>query len=285
MALSHLLDIAVHRADGFLLGGKAFAAPPADAPHRRQHHRQHGEGDAREQGADIKHHGKRSEKGGCGGNQGGEGVVDGLAHIVDVVGKAAHQLAVGVGVEILQGQGLQLCKQVPPKGRHGALGNPNHHPGIGKAQSRAEKIDSPHHGQHFCKTGKIARENIVVDQRAHQIGPAHAARRAEENTNRHQHQPELIAAEVAHQLSNGSPQIFGLLIAALIGSAPGDGGMIHAIFLFSHRYSLLPAGTDTHPDKFRRSSSIPRGRLGPLPGPYPAPESNPRPRWRKSAGR
>ena len=51
LALDHLLDIAVHRADGLLLGGKVPAAAAADGLDHQQHHCQHGKGDGRQDGA------------------------------------------------------------------------------------------------------------------------------------------------------------------------------------------------------------------------------------------
>ena len=288
LALDHLLDIAIDFAHGLLLSREILAAPAAHGLHHRQHHRQRAKGDEGQYGTEHQHHGDGAQEVQRAGDDAGEAVVQGLGHCLDVVGVATHQLAVGVGVKVFQGQSLHFVEQVRPDLRDGVLGHMDHNAGISEGADRAHDVDQRHEAQHFGEARKIARQDIVVNEGLDEVGAAHGAGRADEQQDHDQCQVGLVPAQIAHELAQGAPHIFGLAEPALGGMAGSVGaGRRHTgtgMFLFSHGCSLLPAGTGRPRGKCRRSSSIPRGCPGPLPGPGPSPGSGPRPSRRSPAG-
>ena len=69
---------------------------------------------------------------------------DGLAQGVDIIGITAHELAVGMGVKIFDGQVLHAVKKVSPHSVEGSVGDDDHHPVIGIGTGRAGQIDTTH---------------------------------------------------------------------------------------------------------------------------------------------
>ena len=285
LALDHLLDIAVHRAQRGLLLGKVPAAAAAHHFHHPQHHHQHGKGDEGQHRAQDDHHGDGAHEVQRAGDEASEAVVEGLGDSVDIVGIAAHELAVGVGVEVLQGQILHPVKEIGTDLGHRVLGHMHHDAGIAEGAGRAGDIHRPHKGQHFGKAGEITRKDIVVDEGLDEIRSAHGAGGADDQQAGHQNQMGLIAPQIAHELAQSAPQVLGLLIAVTARAAAGAPGCGLICTLFSHRCSLLPAGTGRPRGRSRRSSSALHGCPGPPHGPGPSPRSHPPHRWRSPAGR
>ena len=257
LALNHLLDIAVDLPQGLLLAGKVTAGAGPDGLNHPQHHRQGGEGDEGQRGAQDQHHDDGAGEGQRAGDETSKAVVQSLGNGFDVVGVAAHQLAVGVGVEEFQGQILHPAEQVRPDVGHGGLGNLNHDAAVTIGAHRAQHIHQGHDGQHPGKTRKVAGQNIVVDKGTDEIGAAHGAGGAHHQQRRYQGQVELIAAEIPHELPQGAPDVLGLA-----ETASGTAGAMRAGSVLSHRGSLLPAGTDRLPDRCRSAPSVPHGSPG-----------------------
>ena len=164
LALDHLLDVAVDLAHRLLLGREVPTAPAADELHRQHHDRQHAKGDKGQRGAQDDHHGDGANKGEGAGHQASEAVVQCLGDGLDVVGIAAHELAVGVGIEVLQGQALHLLKEVLPDLGHRVLGHMDHDAGVAVGAGGACDIHKGHEKEHFRKACKVAGEDIVVDE-------------------------------------------------------------------------------------------------------------------------
>lgn len=141
--LDGLLDVAVQGAQSGLLLGEVVTALAAQLLEHQQGDRQHDQGDQEEDAAQVEHHGHDAHEG----EQGGDTLEDGLLHdledVVGVVGEPAHQVAVGVLVEVGQGQGLHVVEQVPPQGVGAPLSHPDHHVAPGGSSKRRRKRRPP----------------------------------------------------------------------------------------------------------------------------------------------
>ena len=100
LTLDHFLDIAVDLAQILLLGHEVPAGALANGHDDHQHQPQGEHRHQEEDRAEIQHHGHHAHKGQHPGDQGDHAVLQNLGEGVDVVGVAAHQLAVGVGVKV-----------------------------------------------------------------------------------------------------------------------------------------------------------------------------------------
>ncbi len=280
LALDHFLDIAVDLPQGLLLVGEVPPGAGADGFHHQQHHRQGGEGDQGQRGTEDQHHGDGAGEVQRTGDQASEAVVQGLGDGFNVVGVAAHQLAVGVGVKEFQGQVLHVPEEVRPDFCHGGLGNVDHDTAVAEGAHRAQYVHHSHDGQHPGKAREVAGENIVVDQGADQVGASHGAGGAGNQQRRYQDQMELVASQVAHELPQGAPDVLGLAEAAA-----GTAGSVGAGSVLSHRCFLLPAGTGRPPGRYRRPPSAPRGCPGRRCARRPSPGLGPPPGRRPPAGR
>ena len=273
LALHHLLDIAVHGAQRLLLCLKAHAASAANALDHQQHQHQKGKGDQRQHPVHIQHHNNNADKRQGAGHHAGEAGVDHLRHGVHVVGKAAHQVAGLVGVEVPQGQVLQFVEQILPHLGHRPLGDMHHDAGVGIGAQARQQEQSQQQRQHLQQAGEVAYQNIVVDNRLEQIAAHHRAHGADHKADEHHHQRRLIAPDIAQQLAHRASEVLGPLEAVPLGPVAARS----AAFLFSHRCSPLPAGSDRPPDKCRSAPSAPHGCLWRRCAHRPSPGSGRRP--------
>ena len=282
LPLDHLLDVAVDLSQSALLGGEIPPAAAADNPDHQQHHPQHGEGDQRQHRAEDQHHEDGARKVQRAGDHAAKAVVQCLGDGLDVIGVAAHQLAVGMGVKVFQRQLLHPLKQVRPDLRHAGLGDVHHDPGIAEGADRPHNIHRRHEAQHPRKPREVPGQNIVVDQGLDEVGAPHGAGGADAQQHHHHRQQRLVAPQVGHELCKGGAGILRLLKAApraVMASRP------HGSFVLSHRCSPLPAGTGTRPGRSHSSPSAPHGSPVRRRGRRPSPESYPRPARRPPAGR
>ena len=242
LPLDHLLDIAVHSAQRRLLPLEAGAAAAADGLDHHGHQPQKQEGDQRQPRVQHDHHHHGAHKGQHVGDDAGEAAVQHLRDGVDIVGKAAHQVAGLVPVIVTDGQLLQPVEQILPQRRHRVLRHMDHDAGIGVGAQGAEGEQAAHQQQHPEKSRKIAGDDIVVEQRLEHIAGGHAGNGADDEAYRHQHQRALVPPHIAHQLFEGTPHVLGPLVAvtAVTVSAGAPSGC--GAFRISHQCSPLPAG-------------------------------------------
>ena len=263
-AIDHFLHIAVDGTQGRLLAHEVYTAFAADDLDDAHHGKEEAHRHQRQQRVEPNHHTQHTHKLQHAGDEACKAVVDDFADSFNIVGETAHQIAVGIGVEILQRQRLQLVKQILSQGGHGLLGYVDHNTGIGEGTQGAHCIDSTHQHQHFQKARKIAGDNVVIDNGLHQVAAHNAAGGTDHQAKSHQDQPVLLLADVTHQTAKGDLQVLGALEAVTVRAAAGRTTAGRAtgsasFLLFSHPEHLLPAGTGTHPDKSRCLPSVLRG--------------------------
>ena len=235
LALNHLLNIAVDRAQVPLLGHKIAAAALSYGHDDNKHQPQREDRHQKQQRTQAEHHRHHAYKGQSARTQGYQTVLENFGESINVVGVAAHKLAVGVGVEIAQGQILHFGEQIPANGMGGLLGDMDHNAGIGVAQERGADVDAAHQEQHSGKLGVVAGDDAVVNQGPEQVGPADAASRVEHQAYYDHQQQPLGLSNISHKGTEGFTHIFRFLKAASGASraVPGTMGR-RTLFQISH---------------------------------------------------
>ena len=273
LPLDHLLDVAVETAQGRLLLLEAGAAAAAHAFDHQEHQTQEHEGDEGQRPVQIHQHHHRAHEGQQVGHHAGEAVADHVGHGGHIVGEAAHQVAGLVGVEIPQGQGLELVEQVLPQGGHRPLGDAYHDPGIGIGAPGGHQEHPAHGHQHPEQALEVPGHNVVQGG-LEEVAAGHGTHGAEQQADGHQYQQAIIAAHIVQQLLHRTPQGLGPLIAVApaVGAAGTD-----LLLAVSHRWSLLPAEIYRPPDRSDWWPSAGHGCLRRKFCRRPAPRSDPHP--------
>ena len=94
-----------------------------------------------------------------------------LAQGVHVVGVHGHNVPVGVGVKVLDGQGFHMGEQVVPQVAHGALADVHHNPVVAVGAEDAQSVHAGHPRQGPAQEAEVRRgrlgqgQNVVVNQR------------------------------------------------------------------------------------------------------------------------
>ena len=190
LPFDHFLDIAVDLSQVPLLGHEVPAGPLAHSHNDRQHQPQGEHRHQKQQRTEVQHHGNHADEGEPAGDQGDHAVLQNLGEGVDIVGVAAHELAVGVGVEVAQRQILHPGEEVPADGVGGLLGHADHDPGIAVAEQGRAEIDAGHKGQRPGQPGVVPGNDALVDEGPEHIGPADGAGGIQHQAHRyHRQQP------------------------------------------------------------------------------------------------
>ena len=216
LAADHLLDVAVHVAQGGLLGGvvggAAFGAEPDVQEHGRvAHHHDEGQPPVEDE---QQHQGAGQLDEALDGH--GKAVVQRVGHRVHVVGEVAHDVAVELGVEKPQGQGLDMGEQVPPDVVQHLLGGVDHGLGVAEGGQRAHAADG-RGGQHAAGQGVYIPVAHAVDHRADHIGAQQIAQGADRDQHRHRQEQKFVPPHIGQQGLEGEPEIFRLFTGDLSG--------------------------------------------------------------------
>ena len=274
-----LLDVAVDRAQRRLLGGVEAAAALHDEHAALEEQRNEHHGDQRQPDVGVDHHHQRAHQRGRTGDHRNHRIVQHLADVVHVVGEAAHDFAVVVGVEVAHGQLLQLGEQIPANALHGALGHAHHQPVLQKGRQHAHDVGAQQHDQHRQQgADALRRRNIqvghLVEDRAQQIACDHRRRRAQKQAQQHDDQPRPVPSDVGEDAADGLACILRLahrhtlarammpLRHGVLGPlARGGAGIVPLLQSFKrasrHQSPSLPstgaaasANTDSRPDSW-----------------------------------
>ena len=247
LPLDHLLNIAVDIPQILLLRPEVPAAALAYGHNNQEHQPQGKQRHQKQYWAEVQHHANNARKGQRVGKQTHQTVIQNLVDGLDIVGIAAHQFAVGVGVKVAEGQALHPGEEVLPDGMGGLLGDVDHNPGIGEAEQSRADIHPRHESQHLRQTLEIAWNNAVVNQELEQIRAADGTHRVQRQADGHHYQQPFRPAYIRHQLPDGLSHIFGRLEAA--GSASS--------MWSRHQYSPPPAEINRCRGRFRCWTSAP----------------------------
>ena len=150
-----LFHLAVHHAQGGLLGLEVLLAEPDHQQHQCQRHRQDQQGDQGHAGADGQHHDQHADHGGHAGDELGDALVQALAQGVHIVGNAGQHLAHGALFKVGQGQAVDLLADLAAEVVADFLGKAGHQPALDKAEGAAQQVHAQQKQQHPADIHKV----------------------------------------------------------------------------------------------------------------------------------
>ena len=202
LALHHLFDEAVDAAQVPLLGHEVPAGHPGQPPGDEHHEGHHGQGQGRQGDAEEEHGHQHAGDGEDAVEELGDAHADHLLQGVDVVGVDGHDIPVGVGVEIPDGQGLHPPEQLVPQVPEGALGDVDHQPVLEEAGQHPAGVEEGHPGDGVAQAGEVRRlprpdafhhgQDVGVDQGPGEQGPLDHGKDADDDGRRRQDQVEPV---------------------------------------------------------------------------------------------
>ena len=137
----------------------------------------------------------------------GKAVVQGVRNGVHVVGEQAHQVAFTVGIEKLQGECLQIGKQVAADLSQDFLGGPDHDLAVTQGAEGPHQVDHSGQAHTGSQVGQTAVFQQAVDHRADHIGAQQRRNGTERRQHRHQRQHDPVMFEIAPQAAEGMAQV------------------------------------------------------------------------------
>ena len=187
LAVDGFLDEGVHVADPHLLLDEVAAGAGDDGAHDHEQDRGEHEYEDRDRHRQPQHGDQCGQCGDRGGEHLREGLADGLAQGVGVVGVTAHDVAVLVGVEVADWQGLLVGEHVVADLLQRALFDGDDEPLPQPAAERASRIQTAHQRQRAQQRSPIRircadhRQDVAVDQRLQKQSGAGLGGRADQN--------------------------------------------------------------------------------------------------------
>ena len=217
LAGDHFLDVAVYRAQAFLLADEEFAGLARQDLGGKRHAYNGDHAHQRQYPGGAQHGDEQHDQGyGCR-NGLGNGHGDHLTQCVDVAGVAGHDVAGGVGVKIPQRQGLHFSEQIIADLLLDALGHRDHQEALQEAGHNANQEDEAHLQQEFQNGAKILgatanhRKNVLVHQCAQHHGAAGLHQGVGEDAQQHHADVEFI---LQHIFQQPEKCLFGVLSLA-----------------------------------------------------------------------
>ncbi len=203
LAVDRLLDERVDRAEGLLLANEEHAA--AGHHGANQHDEQHGEqdGERGEGDGEPQHREEGRDHRDARGEHLRERLRDRLAQGVGVVGVQAHGVAVLMGVEIADGQGLLVGEHLVADGLEGALLDGDDEPVPQPGAQRADQVQATHehegaHERPPVRAGLAdQRQDVGVDERLQEQGGARLGRGADQDAQHDDADPPPVAHDVS----------------------------------------------------------------------------------------
>ena len=201
LSVQHLLDKAVHNAQIFLLLDIVFAGQLGEVGGHSDHDQSGQDRNNGEGGIQAQHDHQSSQHGNNRVDHLGNALAHQLTQGIDVVGVHRHDVAVGMGIKVFDGQGLHAVKQVVTQAAHGALTDGNHDAviAIGGYYAQCQQAAQPNHRlPQPAEVGRTAVEHgddVVVDQSLREAGTAYIGRGRDQDTQNHQQKLKFIVAE------------------------------------------------------------------------------------------
>ena len=147
LTVVHLLHIAVERPQQLLLLSVVFFAGLHHPCRAQQGQGDHDHRDDSQCGADGQHHHQHTHGGGDLGHHRGEVLADGIVDGVHIIGDDAENIAVGVGVVIVQLQPVHLPVDVAPELLHHMGGDPGHAEALEEGEQLGDQVQGHQRGQ------------------------------------------------------------------------------------------------------------------------------------------
>ena len=251
-ALDHFLNVAVDGAQRGLLLLIVGAAELADLLEYDNDDDQHDQRAQEQHRGEVQHHDHGTDEGDGGGEELHKALFQRDLHVVRVVGEAAHELAVGVGVKVAQGQLLQAVEQLTPQDVAALLGQLGHEVGLKVGGDGGHNVDGHElgtGGQQPRNGGGAVFQGVLnaVDDGAHHIGARQIGDGGGHHAGQRRDEQQGPPGDIAEHAKGGALQILGLAEAAPGTAArPAAGGLVAAfgllVFLLRiGHYSCTPS--------------------------------------------
>lgn len=141
LAVDHFFDVAVEATEEVLLLHEVLAAGFHDTGSAEHGERHHEHRNQCELGADGKHHQKNPDGSDDLGDNGGEILADGVIDGVHIVGDDTQDVAVGVGVVVVELQAVHFGINVVAQGFHHLSGDFCHPEALQKGEGLADEVE------------------------------------------------------------------------------------------------------------------------------------------------
>ena len=146
LAFDHLFNIAVDLGERFLPFAKVEGRFSAELAHHEQHQREEHQHKHGQNGREHQHHDQYTGNADHARNQRGKTLPQHFAQRIRVVGKAAHDFAVGLRVEVAQGKLLQLRKHIHANRLQRCSGNVDDQAVYNVGHQRTDAVDRGEYG-------------------------------------------------------------------------------------------------------------------------------------------
>ena len=217
LAVDHFLDVAVDLAERGLLREEVACGLAADILDDNEHDRHAEQNENRQPDVGHDHADEHRDDGHGGREHLRDRLAEHLLERIGIVRKVAHEVAVGVGVEIADGERLHMLKHIVAHALEHALRNADHQPVIKESRCDADEVNARHRHQRMDKLGehrrrlKQQRRNVIVDEVAEEHRAGNVRYRRENNAD--QHDTELNAVSPADIFHQTVERLFRVLAA------------------------------------------------------------------------
>lgn len=198
LTVHHFFDVAVHAAQLTLLVHEELAGTTGEELGAQQHHTHHEQRHHSQGWAEHDHRDQHADHRDAGVDQLGQALADHLAQGIGIVGVDRHDVAVGVGVEVLDGQRLHVGEHLITQIFQRALGDAGHGAVLQEDGQDTDGVENRHTGNGIDQTGKITTlfqqhgGDVAIDQRLHEQGTLHLGKNADEDAAKNADDLELI---------------------------------------------------------------------------------------------
>ena len=239
LALHHLLDVAVHLAQIPLLLDEVLGGAFCDLLGAEQHQRHHEHGNDGQLPAEHAHTEEHGYDGDDAGHQLRDALAEHLAQGIHIVGVHGHDIAMGMGVKIPDGQAFHVGEQLGAQIAQRALRYVDHDAGVGPCGQNTHKVDAAHPHQctgQRCKAGVLLAghgHDVIVHQSLQEQAGLHIGQRADHDADEHEDAVRQIVLEhLCHDALEQLARVLDLRTRA--SHAAGAGAMDDFCFLFCH---------------------------------------------------
>ena len=229
LAVDHLLDIAVDPAERLLLLEEVLRGLTAQLFNDLEHDAHAEQYEQRQPYIRHQHADEHRDNGHRRGKHLRHGLAEHLLQRIGIVGEMAHQIAVGMRIEVANRQLLHMREHLVTHLFEHALRNADHQPVVDKRSCNADEIDHRHAHQRMQQTGKHRRclqqqrRNIVVDQAFEEHGACHVCHSRQQNADEYNHKLYAVALlNIFHKTSERLFRIFAALAAHHASAAAGS---------------------------------------------------------------
>ena len=179
LTVEHFLDVAVDAGERSLLADEVERAAVGNLEGDDDDHGGDGGDDEGEHPAVIEHDAEGGDDGDDASEHLRQCLRDELAQRIGVVGVVAHDVAVGVHIEVADGEGLHVIEHIVPNVFEAALGNKDHEAAVSEGAQYAREVE----GAHQAEDASESRENgiclfeegryVVIHEDLDEDGAAH----------------------------------------------------------------------------------------------------------------